>query len=320
MKKILCSLLILSLILSAASAQSSFTDVPEGEVALAFKDVAREFSRGWQQTCPRPNGTNLIISVPIELPKVQQLSVISVSPLPAFSPSLMTRYIPHAQENIRNEPGDFFQFCGEERADHVIRSASRGEEIFRGRLPKAKFMHGMTFRDLRMTLSDELLYLTGEQLPTDALLTGIVSHYTDVDSLTLIYTQRMRGLPTPYGGWLTMQSWDASYHCFSLTLYQEDGMVIEELPLSSFRRVQETVAEAIASGQILDVLGCELIYEDFDSGDGQTLLIPLWRVLARTRLQSAAPEVYWFFDVQTGEKIEVDSTVKPYPRQLWTIK
>ena len=320
MKKILCSLLLLCLLAGTAAAQSLFADLPEGEIILTFKDIARELSRGWQQTCPRPNGTNLIINIPVELPETQQLSVISVSPQPAFSPSLLTRYIPDAQENIRNDPGDFFQFYGGERTDHIIRSASRSEEIFSDRLPKVEFMHGMTFRDLRMALNDELLYLTGEQLPADALLTGAVSHYTDVDILTLIYTQRMRGLPTPYGGWLTMQSWNASYHYLSLSLYQEDGAVIESLPLSSFRRVQETVAEAVAAGSILDVLRCELVYEDFDSGDGQTLLIPLWRVLARTRLQSATPEMYWFFDVQTGERIEVDRTLNPYPRQLWITK
>ena len=149
MKKILCSLLLLCLVAGTAAAQSLFADLPEGEIILTFKDIARELSRGWQQTCPRPNGTNLIINIPVELPETQQLSVISVSPQPAFSPSLLTRYIPDAQENIRNEPGDFFQFYGGERTDHIIRSASRSEEIFSDRLPKVEFMHGMTFRDLR---------------------------------------------------------------------------------------------------------------------------------------------------------------------------
>lgn len=271
---------------------------------LTYAQLKEELRHGWHETIG-----SVTIDLTFDLPDTDTLTVIAVSPRPAFDDALMDRYIPHAQENICNEPGHIFQFYNgplDNRKSYVLSTAFLGCENFGTHKPETAFLNGITFDLLESNLNFELQYLSGAGLNSrDWQLSYEVSHYGQVDSLLLFAHQVFRGLITPYQSMLCMQTWDRDYYYFWIDLYQEDRVVMEDLSLSSLEPIKETLRQSVLEGTLASVDEIQLIYEPFRQENGEIWLIPLWYVKAQTAFHGFTPAFNYYYSVQTGQALHL---------------
>ncbi|MGN0971640.1 MAG: hypothetical protein ACI4OY_06760, partial [Aristaeellaceae bacterium] len=230
------------------------------EGPLSYAQLKEEAAQGWHETIGR-----VTIDLDIHLPVTDALSVVAASPRPAFDDALMRRYIPNAQDNVRNEPDWLFRFCNgpeDNRAFYVITSGMSGSATYGEAKPDTAFRNGMTFDLPEQRLDAELQHLTGKGLnEADWLLTYEAVFYADVDSLHLYACQRLCGLPVMgHGAMLCMQTWDRDYCYFWLNLLEAGPTVIADMPLSSLEPVKDALRQKLAAGQIRDVREVSLWY------------------------------------------------------------
>lgn len=283
------------------------------EGPLTYAQLKNEAAQGWHETIG-----GVTIDLDIHLPDTDALAVVDASPRPAFDDALMCRYMPDAQDNISNEPGWLFQFFNgpeDNRASYVITSGMTGSACYGEAKPDTVFRNDMTFDLPEQCLDNELQYLTGEGLTeSDWLLTYEATFYADVDSLQVHACQRLRGLPVlGHGAMLCMQTWDRDYCYFWLELLEAGPTVIADMPLSSLEPVKDALRKKLAAGQIQDVREVSLWYVPFCAEDVGFLLVPVWRVLAKTGIhgKDEAFDGLWF-DVQRGGQLQLTREEQGY--------
>ena len=283
------------------------------EGPLTYSQLKNEAAQGWHETIG-----GVTIDLDIHLPDTDALAVVAASPRPAFDDALMCRYMPDAQDNISNEPGWLFQFFNgpeDNRASYVITSGMTGSAAYGMNKPDTTFKNGMTFDLPEQRLDAELQHLTGEGLSeADWLLTYEAVFYADVDSLQVHACQRLRGLPVlGHGAMLCMQTWDRDYGYFWLNLLEVGQAVIADMPLSSLEPVKDALRQKLAAGQIQDMREVSLWYVPFCAEDMGFLLVPVWRVLAKTGIhgKDEAFNGLWF-DVQRGEQLQLTREEQGY--------
>ena len=165
----------------------------------------------------------------------------------------------------------------------------------------------MTFDSLLENLNAEMQYLWGEKLnDQDWNVSYEVGHYVGVDSMHVYASQVMRGLATPYHSMLCMQTWDRDYYNFWMKLWQEDQVVVEDMPLCSLEKVKEDLRKGLKSGDLLNVEYVGLKYKPFIQESGDIWLIPVWCVWAKTNFYGMRETFGYYYSVQTGKEIELD--------------
>lgn len=272
------------------------------EEYITYGELKEELSGGWHETVGKTT-----VDIDFSLPDTDTLAVLKVSPRPPVDDALLERYVPDAQENICNDPGHIFQFYNgpeDNRESYVIKSAEKGDEYFGTVKPDRAFLNGLTFDSLLKNLDAEMQYLWGEKLnDQDWEISYNVGHYVGVDSMHVTANQVMRGLTTPYHSMLCMQTWDRDYYYFWMMLWQEDQVVVEDLPLCSLEKVKEDLRKGLKSGNLLSVESVGLVYEPFKQENGEIWLIPVWRVWAETDFLGMQPTFSYYYSAQTGKKI-----------------
>lgn len=272
---------------------------------ITYAELKEELSGGWHETIGKKT-----VDIDFNLPDTDTLAVLKVSPRPPVDDALLERYVPDAQENICNDPGHIFQFYNgpeDNRKSYVIQSAHKGNEDFGTVKPDKAFQNGMTFDSLLENLDAEMQYLWGEKLnDQDWEISYEVGHYVGMDSMQVTANQVIRGLNTPYHSMLCMQTWDRDYYYFWMMLWQEDQVVVEDLPLSSLERVKEDLRKGLKNGDLLNVEHVGLEYKPFKQENGDIWLIPVWCVWAETDFHGMQPTFCYYYSAQTGKEMELE--------------
>jgi len=295
--KRLAALVLAGLVISSSALAEEY---------ITYGELKEELSGGWHETVGKKT-----VDIDFTLPDTDTLAVLKVSPRPPVDDALLERYVPGVQKKICNEPGRITQtYNGPEdnRKSYVIKSAHKGNEDFGSVKPDKAFLNGMTFDSLRENLDAEMQYLWGEKLnDQDWEISYEVAHYKDVDSMHVDASQVMRGLVTPYGSSLCMQTWDRDYYYFCMELWQEDRIAVEDLPLCSLEKVKEDLRKGLKSGKLLGVEHIGLEYMPFRQENGDFWLIPVWCVRAETDFHGMHSTYSYFYSAQTGKEIDLEN-------------